>query len=148
MPPTRTARTRTGEGTLQTNMYFGPAIFRQLTTAQLQELCRRDGLSALGRRTTLENRLKNAGIASAAAPNDQPVTKSTITFHWSSRSAARSVRIPTHSRGSKSPNSSDWSKILSQPQPETSPRKPLVQPREFCSHRHRLLHKGLHHPRP
>ena len=56
-------------------MYFGAAIFRQLTTAQLQELCRRNGLSALGRRTTLENRLKNAGIASAAAPNDQPVSR-------------------------------------------------------------------------
>ena len=54
-------------------MHFGAAIFRQLTLAQLQELCRRNGLSALGRRTTLENRLKDAGIASAAAPNDQPL---------------------------------------------------------------------------
>ena len=73
MPPTRTARTRAGDGNSQTNVYFGAAIFRQLTIVQLQELCRRNGLSALGRRTTLENRLKNADIASAAAPNDQPV---------------------------------------------------------------------------
>ena len=36
-------------------MYFDAAIFRQLTTIQLQELCRRNDLSALGRRTTLEN---------------------------------------------------------------------------------------------
>ena len=54
-------------------MYFGATIFRQLTMAQLQKLCRHNGLSALGRHTTLENRLKNAGVASAAAPNDQPV---------------------------------------------------------------------------
>ena len=54
-------------------MYFGAAIFRQLTMAQLQELCRHNSLSALGRHTTLKNQLKNAGVASAAAPNDQPV---------------------------------------------------------------------------
>ena len=71
MSPTRTARTRTGDGHSQTNMYFGAAIFRQLTTAQLQELCRRNGLSALGRQKTLENRLKTAGIA----PNYQPVNR-------------------------------------------------------------------------
>ena len=75
MPPTRTARTRTGDGHSQTNMYFGAAIFRQLTTAQLQELCQRNGLSALGRRKTLANRLKTAGIAPAATPNDQPVNR-------------------------------------------------------------------------
>ena len=74
MPPTRTARTRTGDGHLQPNMYFGAAIFR-LTTAQLQELCRSNGLSALGRRKTLENRLKTAGIAPATTPNDQPVNR-------------------------------------------------------------------------
>ena len=56
-------------------MYFDAAIFRQQTTVQLQELCRRNGLSALGRRSTLEKRLKTAGIASAAAPNDQPVNR-------------------------------------------------------------------------
>ena len=56
-------------------MYFGTAIFRQLTTAQLQELYRRNGLSALGRRKTQENRLKTAGIAPAATPNDQPVNR-------------------------------------------------------------------------
>ena len=75
MPPTRTARTRTGDGHSQPNLYFGAAIFRQLTTAQLQELCRRNRLSALGRRKTLENRLKTAGIAPAATPNDQPVNR-------------------------------------------------------------------------
>ena len=61
-----------GDGNSWTNMYFGATIFRQLTMAQLQKLCRHNGLSALGRHTTLENRLKNAGVASAAAPNDQP----------------------------------------------------------------------------
>jgi len=54
-------------------MYFDAAIFQQLTTVQLQELCRHNALSALGRRMTLENRLKTTGIASAATPNDQPV---------------------------------------------------------------------------
>ena len=73
MPPTRTARTRTGDDHSQPNLYFGAAIFRQLTTAQLQELCRRNGVSALGRRKTLENILKTAVIAPAATPNDQPV---------------------------------------------------------------------------
>ena len=75
MPPTRTPRTRTGDGHSQTNMHFGAAIFRQLTTAQLQELCRRSSLSALGRRKTLKNRLKTGGIAPAATPNDQPVNR-------------------------------------------------------------------------
>ena len=75
MPPRRTATTRPGDGNSQTNMYLGAAILRQLTTAQLQELCRRNGLSALGRRTTLENRLKNAGIVSAAVPNDPSVNR-------------------------------------------------------------------------
>ena len=75
MPPTRTARTRPSDGHSQTNMYLSAAVFRQLTTAQLQEISRRNGLSALGRRTTLENRLKAAGVASAAAPNDQPVNR-------------------------------------------------------------------------
>ena len=75
MPPTWTARTPTGDGHSPTNMYFDAAVFRQLTTAQLQELCQRNSLSALGRRTALENRLKNAGIAPAAAPNVQPVNR-------------------------------------------------------------------------
>ena len=56
-------------------MYFDAAIFRQQTTVQLQELCRRNGLSALGRRSTLEKRLITAGITSAAAPNDQPFNR-------------------------------------------------------------------------
>ena len=60
---------------LTATMYFGVAIFRHLTTAQLHQLCRRNGLSTLGRCTTLDNRLKNAGIAPAAAPNDQPVNR-------------------------------------------------------------------------
>ena len=126
MPARRTATTRSGDGNSQTNMYLGAAIFRQLTTAQLQELCRRNGLSALGRRTTLEDRLKNAGIVSAAVP---------LVFPFNS------ARIPTHSRRSKSPKSSDWFKIPLQPQPETSPLRLLVQLLEFCSHRHRLLHR-------
>ena len=75
MPPRRTATTRPGDGNSQTNMYLGAAIFRQLTTAQLQDFCRRNGLSALGRRTTLEDRLKNAGIVSAAVPNDPSVKR-------------------------------------------------------------------------
>ena len=75
MPPSRTARIRTGDGHSQPNIYFGAAIFRQLTTAQLQELCRRNGLSALGHRKTLENRLKTAGLVPVATPNDQPVNR-------------------------------------------------------------------------
>lgn len=35
MPPTWTGRTNTGDGNAQTNMSFGTAIFRHLTTAQL-----------------------------------------------------------------------------------------------------------------
>lgn len=75
MPPTRTATTHTDDGHSQTNMYFGAAIFRPLTTAQLQELCRHNVLSALGRRTTLDDRLKNPGMESAAASSDQPVNR-------------------------------------------------------------------------
>lgn len=71
MPPARTGRTRTGDENGQTNMSFGTAIFRHLTTAQLQELCRRNGLPANGRRTALENRLKNVGIARVDESNDQ-----------------------------------------------------------------------------
>lgn len=75
MPHTRMARTRTGNGHSQTNMYFCTAIFRQLATAQLQELCRDNCLSALDHGMTLENRLKNTGIALTATPNDQPVNR-------------------------------------------------------------------------
>lgn len=70
MPPRRTGRTRHGEETVQNNMYVGAAMFRHLTTQQLQELCRRNGLSALGRRTALEKRLKDAGTAVAAQTDD------------------------------------------------------------------------------
>ena len=59
-----------------------------------------------------------------------------------------SAWIPTRSWSSKSPKSSNWFKIPLQPQPETSPGRPLVKPQEFCSHRHRLLHRWLHQPRP
>ena len=118
------------------NLYFGAAIFRQLTTAQLQELCRRNGLSLLGRRKTLENRLKTAGMAPAATPNDQPVNR-----QLPSTGLPVQQRAVQHSRRSKSPKSSDWFKTSLQPQPETSPGRPLVQPQEFWSHRHRPLHR-------
>jgi len=56
IPPKRTTRSSTGDCHSQTNMYFDSAISRQLTTVQLQELCRH--------RTTLKkNKLKTAGIA-------------------------------------------------------------------------------------
>lgn len=75
MPHTWMARTHTGNGHSQTNMYFCTAIFRQLATAQLQKLCRDNCLSALGHGMTLENRLKNTGIALTSTPNDQPVNR-------------------------------------------------------------------------
>ena len=80
-------------GHSQPNMYFGAAIFRQLTTAQLQELCRRNGLSALGRRKTLEDRLKTAGIAPAATPNDQPVNRQLPSTGLPVQQARESQRI-------------------------------------------------------
>lgn len=55
---------------------------------------------------------------------------------------------PTNLRRSISPKSSDWLKTPLQPQPEASPGRPNVQPQEFCSHRHRLLPRWLHQPRP
>ena len=137
MPPTRRARTRTSDGHSQPNMYFGAAIFRQLTTAQLQELCRPIGLSALGRRKPWRTDLKPLV---KHRPPHQMINLLTdnclpLVFPFSN------ARIPTHSRRSRSPKSSNWFKTPLKPQPETSPGRPLVQPQESCSHRHRLLHR-------
>ena len=107
MPPRRTARTRTGDGHSQPNMYFGAAIFRQLATTQLQELCRRNGLSTLGRRKPLENRLKTADIAPAATPNDQPVNRQLP----STGLPFSSARIPTHSRRTNHRNQATGSRL-------------------------------------
>ena len=80
MPPIRTGRTRTGDRNAQTNIQVSAAIFRHLTTAQLQELCRSNGLSAQGRRTALEKRLKNAGIAQTANSSEQIADRSSSTI--------------------------------------------------------------------
>ena len=71
MPPIRTVRTRTGDENAQTNMHISSAIFQHLTIAQLQALCRCNGLSTLGRRTALEKRLINASIVQTAHSSER-----------------------------------------------------------------------------
>lgn len=79
MPPIRTGRTRSGDRNAQTNMQVSAAIFRHFTNAQLRELCQSNGLSAQGRRTVLEKRLKDAGIAQTAHSTEQIADRSTST---------------------------------------------------------------------
>ncbi len=79
MPPIRTGRTRSGDRNAQTNMQVSAAIFRHLTNAQLQELCRSNGLSVHGRRTVLEKRLKDAGITQTAHSTEQIADRSPST---------------------------------------------------------------------
>jgi len=61
-------------------MQVSAAIFRHLTTAQLQELCRSNGLSAQGRRTALEKRLTHAGVAQTANSSERIADRSSSTI--------------------------------------------------------------------
>ena len=71
MPATRIRRSHVAARNNVTAIQLNPAIFGSLTAAQLQELCRQNGLPATGRRPALQKRLQDAGIAQNVEPQQQ-----------------------------------------------------------------------------